>query len=80
MDKNLIEAAKRRATKMIPELKNLNYEDRLKHMAWPSLEYRRKRGDMIEVYKYLHGIYKVKDNILLMQMWDQYQRSFIKVS
>ena len=25
----------------------------------PSLSYRRKRGDMIEVYKYMHGLYKV---------------------
>ncbi|KAI0211803.1 hypothetical protein LSAT2_003327 [Lamellibrachia satsuma] len=31
----------------------------LKALKLPSLYYRRARGDMIEVYKYLHGIYKV---------------------
>ena len=49
---------------MIPELKNLTYEDRLKSINLPSLEFRRRRGDMIEVYKYLHKIYETKDNIL----------------
>ena len=33
--------------------------NRLKKLALPSLAYRRKRGDMIEVYKYTHGLYKV---------------------
>ena len=63
-DKNLIEAVQRRATRMIPELKNFTYEDRLKSIDLPSLEFRRRRGDMIEVYKYLHKIYETKDKIL----------------
>ena len=67
-DKNLIEAVQRRATGMIPELKNLTYEDSLKNINLPSSEYRRKQGDMIEVYKYLHEIYKIKDNILLLDI------------
>ena len=47
------------ATKLIPKLKCQEYCDRLKALKLPSLCYRRARGDMIEVYKYLHGIYKV---------------------
>ena len=38
-------------------MKELNYEDRLKSLKLYSLEYRRFRGDMIEVFKMCHGHY-----------------------
>jgi len=38
-------------------LHNLHYGERLRRMDLPSLMYRRLRGDVIETYKYLHGIY-----------------------
>ena len=31
----------------------------MKSLDLPTLHYRRARGDIIEAYKYLHGIYKV---------------------
>jgi hypothetical protein len=40
------------ATKMVPGLAKLNYEDRLRRMDLPTLVYRRARGDAIEAYKY----------------------------
>ena len=46
-DITLIENVQRRATKLIPSLKNLSYEDRLRRLKFPSLTYR-TRGDMIE--------------------------------
>ena len=46
-----VEAVKYRATKLIPELKDKPYDDRLKTLQLPSLTYRRKRGDMIQMYK-----------------------------
>ena len=55
----MIENIQRRTTKLVPELKNLEYGDRLKVLKLISLYYRRARGDMIETYKYFHGIYKV---------------------
>ena len=58
-DAKLLESVQRRATKMVPGMKNCDYATRLKKLALPSLSYRRKRGDMIEVYKYTHGLYKV---------------------
>ena len=57
-DRKLIEGVQRRATKMVPELKNSNYVDRLKAMKLPSMHYRRDRGDMIECYKFTHDLYK----------------------
>ena len=50
-DINSIESVQRRATKSVPECKHLNYEDRLKLIQLPTLEYRRHRGDIIQYYK-----------------------------
>ena len=63
-DQNLLEKVQKRATKMIPSLKKLSYEERLKTMDLPSLSYRRRRGDLIEAYKYTHGCYNVNENLL----------------
>ena len=46
-----IEDVQRRATKLIPEIKQLCYPERLKKLNLPTLAYRRIRGQMIEVYK-----------------------------
>jgi len=58
-DIELLENVQRRATKLVPELKNMDYEQRLRRLELPTLVYRRMRGDAIEVYKYLHGTYMV---------------------
>ncbi len=63
-DRKLIERVQRRATKQVPELSNLSYEERLKRLELPTLSYRRARGDMIEVYKYLHGSYQASPDLL----------------
>ena len=54
-DINAIEKVQRRATRMIPGLGAMEYEDRLKHCNMITLEQRRQRGDVIEVYKMLNG-------------------------
>ena len=58
-NQRILETVQRRATKLLPELKCQEYCDRLKALKLPSLYYRRARGGMIEVYKYLYGMYKV---------------------
>ena len=55
-----IERVQKRATKMLSQLKDLPYPERLRRLKLPSLEHRRKRGDAIETYKYLMDYYKVK--------------------
>ena len=54
-DIKLIESVQRRFTKIIPECREKLYAERLKLLSLPSLIYRRKRSDMIQVYKILHG-------------------------
>ncbi len=56
---NIIEKVQRRATKTVEGLRNLSYEQRLKRLNLTTLAYRRHRGDMIEVFKIVHGIYNV---------------------
>ena len=46
--------------KMIPAIRDLPYENRLKHLKLPTLSYRRYRGDMIETYKILNSKYDEK--------------------
>ena len=58
-DKVLIESVLRRGTKLIPGYKELGYE-RLKKLKIPSMAYRRARGDVIEAYKYTHGLYQTE--------------------
>ena len=45
----------KRATRLTPALKDLRYTERLKVLDLPSLEYRRKRGDMIMYHKIMTG-------------------------
>ena len=63
---DLVEKVQRRATKQVPSLKDLEYENRLKKLKLPTTKYRRIRGDMIEAYKISNKIYdeKVSSNIL----------------
>ena len=50
--------------RLIPEIKDMDYQDRLKILNIPTLYYRRARGDMIECYRYLTGIYNIPNDIL----------------
>lgn len=53
----LVERVQMRATKILPNLKSLPYKDRLKYLNLPTLKYRRMRGDVIEMFKMVRGIY-----------------------
>ena len=50
-----LERVQRRASKLVPELSHLPYEERCKHLGLQTLQNRRMRGDMIETYKLIHG-------------------------
>ena len=50
-----IEKVQERATKTLPDMKELNYEERLKILDLTTLRFRRLRGDMINVYKILYS-------------------------
>ena len=45
------------ATKYLPFLRDFSYEEWLQKLKLPTLQYRRLRGDMIEMYKLMTGKY-----------------------
>ena len=51
----LIENIQRRATKLLPDLAHLSYQERLQILQLPSLKYRRIRGDLIQLYNMVHS-------------------------
>ena len=61
-DIDMLGSIQRRATKMIPELRELSYEEHLKECGLTTLETRRSRGQ-IEVFKILNGYENIDRNM-----------------
>ena len=58
-DKIAIENVQKRATKLVKSVSHLPYGATLRDLGLPSLEYKRKREGVVQVYKILHDIDKV---------------------
>ena len=58
-DINKLERIQRAATRWVPELKDLSYEERVKMLNLPTLEARRKRGAFITLYKCTTGMMEI---------------------
>ena len=61
-DKDLFERVQHRFTRLVKGLKCLNYNERLKVLGLWTLEERRNRSDLIEVFKMYKGFTKVDFN------------------
>jgi ribonucleases P/MRP protein subunit RPP40 len=55
-DIKMLETIQRRATKLVPELRNKPYEKRLMELGLTTLKDRRERGDAIQYYKIINKI------------------------
>ena len=55
-DIDALERVQKRATRMITECRGKDYEKRLKCVNLTTLEMRRERADMLEVYKIMNGM------------------------
>ena len=67
-DIDMLEKIQRRASKLIPGLRYLRYEERLKECGLTTLETRRLRGDQIEVFKILNGYENIDSNIFFSKL------------
>jgi len=76
-----VEKVQRRETEQVKSLRGLSYEQRLKKLNLPTLKYRRHHGDMIEVYKILHGIYDtdISQGILQLAQDNRTRDHFLKL-
>ena len=63
-DIELLEKVQRRATRMIEECAGKTYKERLKIVGLTTLECRRMRADLIEVYKILKGFEGIEEKLL----------------
>ena len=76
-DIDTLERIQRRTTKMIPELRDLSYEERLKECGLTTLETRRLRGDQIEVFKILNGCENIDRNMFFSLKKDSRTRGHV---
>jgi ribonucleases P/MRP protein subunit RPP40 len=54
-----LESVQKHATKAVPSLRSLCYEDTLKALGLTTLEHRRIRGDLIQFFKFYKGLNKI---------------------
>ena len=57
LDQNRIKNVQRAATRLVPSIKHLTYDQRLQELKLPTLKHRRQWGDMICVYSLFNNIY-----------------------
>eukprot|EP00061_Rhincodon_typus_P015821 g43721.t1 len=65
-----LESVQKRFTKMLPGMESLSYKSTLERLGLSSLERRRMRGDLIEVYKIMRVTDKVNDKALFPRVGD----------
>ena len=54
-----MEKVQRRATKQVDGMNEMPYQDRMRKLKLPSMQYRRKRGDLIHMFKVAKGLDKI---------------------
>ena len=58
-----LESVQSKATALVWGMKKLNFEERRKRLGLMTLDQRRERGDLIEVYKILKGLTRINPSI-----------------
>ena len=76
----MVERVQHRFTRLFPELRAMTYEARLKALKLWSLEERRNRADLIEVYKLMHGLTDILVSTYFQTATDSCTRGHTKKS
>ena len=79
LDEDLVEKVQRKATKLVPSIRHLPYNERLQCLGLPSLKYRRLHGDMIMTYNILHGYLDNNESIFFCKILEQHQRPSFQI-
>ena len=62
VDIHNIEKIQRRATRLVPSISHLSYEERLRKLDLPTLQFRRLRTDLLLLYKISHNLNTLNTN------------------
>ena len=65
-DIEILEKVQKRAVNMVIGLRGRSYEEKLKEVGLTSLQQRRRRGDQIQVWKYLHNQCPMSEDMFTM--------------
>ena len=76
-DIDLLEKVQQRATKLVTSIKNEPYETRRHILKLPTLQDRRLRGDLIQVFKIVHGFDNLDRCKFFKFVWDGNESSRI---
>ena len=77
----MIERVQRRATKLVPECREMSYIERLKYLKLYSLKGRRLRGDLVQAYKIFQGHDQVKhDKMFSLSTYHGTRNQGLKIS
>jgi hypothetical protein len=76
---DVVEGVQRRATKLVVGMNEMSYEGRLKFLDMTTLETRRVRGDLIEVFKIMKGLEDVNKEIFFL-LWIKGVQGVMNVS
>ena len=60
-DRDRLEKVQQRSTRLVTELRNKTYEERLKALDLPTLAFRKKRADVIQTFKIFKHFDKIED-------------------
>ena len=65
----MLEKVQRRATKMVDGYRGKEYEERLKKIELTTLEMRREKADLLEVFKILKGMEGLDRDHFFKMLW-----------
>ena len=74
-----LESIQRRATKLITALKDNAYKERLIELKLPSLVYRRRRGDMMQMFKIMNKLVRLDINTLFSPSKIPHTRGYFRI-
>ena len=76
----LLESVQRRMTKMVEGIRNFSYERKLKFLKLHSLERRRVKSDLIEIFKWVKGFNKgYVGKVLMISSQDRIRNNGFKL-
>ena len=61
-DSRAIKSVQRKATKLVKYMKNWSYPERLRELGLPTMIYRRRRADVLQIFRIICGTDKVQSN------------------